>query len=60
MNIWIIIAIVYVVIGIAAYFLFINKWDKSQAEKIWYSIFWLPLIPLWILHKIYNWSKGDL
>lgn len=54
MNIWILVAILYVIIGIGVYFFIISKWNKPLSEKIWYSVFWLPLIPLWIIHKIYN------
>ena len=61
MNIWIIIAIVYIVLGILGYLFIIRKWETpTQFEKIWYSVFWIALIPLWMLHKAYNHFKKKI
>lgn len=32
----------------------IKKWDNSKFEKIWYSVFWPVLIPLFIIHWVHN------
>lgn len=61
MNIWIIIAIVYIVLGILGYLFIIRKWKTpTKFEKIWYSVFWIALIPLWMLHKAYNYFKKKI
>lgn len=51
---WYIISAVYVVIGLLAYFFVISKWAKPLWEKVWFAVFWIVLLPLWILHKIWN------
>lgn len=51
---WYIIIAAYVAIGLLAYLFIFDEWDKPTWEKVWYSVFWIALIPLWILHKIWN------
>ena len=43
------------IIGIVvAYKKFISKWDNSKGEKIYFSIIWPLLIPLYLIHLIYH------
>ena len=52
--IWIILSIViYVICGILAYKYGLND-IESKFEKIWFSIFWILLVPLYIIHYIHN------
>ena len=47
--------IAYVIIAILAYFLVFKNWDnKSNFEKIWYSIFWIAVLPLYAIHAIHK------
>ena len=52
--IWLLIALVYVVIGILTYRYVISKWDNTQFEKVWFSCVWVTLIPLYIIHWLHN------
>lgn len=52
---WLIIILVIWIIGMfVAYKKYISKWDNSMFEKIWFSILWpvlLPLYGIWYLHN---------
>lgn len=54
---WLIVFIVYVILGIIAYKLFINKWDNTAFEKVWFSCVWITLIPLYCIHYVHNKGK---
>lgn len=54
MMIWLIVFIVYAIIGILAYKYIISKWDNTKFEKVWFSCVWIALIPLYIIHYFYN------
>lgn len=49
---WYIIAAVWLIGIFVAYFCVIKKWDNPMLEKIWFSIVWPLLIPLYIIHVI--------
>lgn len=51
---WYIILALYAIIAILAYVFVIRKWNKSTFEKVWFSIFWLPVFIAWLFHKFYN------
>lgn len=51
---WIIVAICWLVGIFVAYFKFIKNWDNSTFEKIWFSVLWPCLIPLYIIYWIHN------
>ena len=49
---WIIGIIVYIIIGIFGYQKLFSKMDATKFEKIWYSVFWIALVPLYGIRKI--------
>lgn len=50
-----IIALIYIIGIFVTYFCFAKNWDKqSKAAKIYFSIIWPLLIPLYIVHLIHN------
>lgn len=52
--IWIIFGILaYIAGGIVSYKFFLNDVDTTF-EKIWFSIFWICLPPLYLIHYIHN------
>lgn len=52
---WYLIVLVVWLAGIGiAYNKFISKWDNSTFEKIWFSIVWPLLIPLYLIHWVNN------
>ena len=57
---WIALSIVlYLVISFVAYkFVFSKNKDYTKFEQIWFSVFWILLLPLWLIHFIYNKCKG--
>ena len=49
------IVIIYLLIAFGVYELIIKKWDgKSTFEKIYFSLIWILVLPLWLIHKAYN------
>ena len=53
--IWIIVAIVWIVGIFVAYNKYISKWDgKTKAEKIYFSIIWPLVLPLYLIHYLHN------
>ena len=54
--IYYIIIAVWLIGAVIAYQL-IKGWDNSKAEKVWYSIVWPVLIPLYVIHKIHMMAK---
>lgn len=57
---WIIAAVIYVIIGIAAFFGIFKKWEgKPLWEKIWYAVFWPATLLAYGMHKLYNWWKKN-
>ena len=52
MIMWYIILAVWLIGIFVAYFCVINKWEKPTWEKVWLSVFWPLLIPLYIIHVI--------
>ena len=51
---WYYVLAAYVVIGVLAYAFVFVKWTKPLWEKVWYSIFWMPVLVAWFGHKFYN------
>ena len=51
---WIIIAAIWIIGIPVAYFAFMKKWENPTWEKIYFSIIWPLLIPLYIIHFIHN------
>ena len=45
---------IYVIIAILAYLFYFKNQDISNFEKIWNSVFWIAMIPLFVIHKIHN------
>ena len=56
MSIYLWITLIIWVLGIpASYFLIIKKWDShSLIGKIYLSVIWPLLIPLYIIHWLHN------
>lgn len=53
MVMWIL--LVLWLIGIpVSYKWFINKWNQSKGEKIYFSIIWPLLIPLYVVYLIHK------
>lgn len=53
--IYIIGIIIYAVIAYFVYSKVTSKWENnSKAENIYYSIIWIVLIPLYIIHKVHK------
>ena len=52
---WIIGVLVYLVIAYFAYAKIIKNWDgHSQFEKIYFSLIWILILPLYGIHWIHN------
>lgn len=49
---WIIGIVIYILIGIFAYKKYLSKMDDSTFNKIWLSVFWITLLPLYGIRKI--------
>ena len=56
---WIIAAIIYVIGIFVSYYCIIKDWNQCLFNKIWFSIFWIALIPLYGIHILYNRLKGN-
>ena len=53
--IWIIVLLVWIIGGFIAYNKYISKWeDKSKDEKVYFSVIWPLLLPLYLIHWIHN------
>lgn len=52
--IYIIGIIIYVLIAWFVYNKITSKWEHSKVENIYFSIIWILLIPLYIIHKIHT------
>lgn len=50
----IIIALIWIIGGFAAYEFDIKGWEATKFEKIWMSAIWPLLIPLFVIHFIHN------
>jgi hypothetical protein len=50
----IIILAVWIVGIFVAYNKFISKWERSKGEKIYFSIIWPLVAPLYLIHLIHN------
>lgn len=46
--------IIYAIIGILCYFTVAKKLNQTGFNRIWCSIFWITLIPLYFIHVIHN------
>ena len=52
---WYIILLVIWIVGIfVSYNKYISKWDKSKVEKIYFSIIWPLVLPLYGIHYYHN------
>lgn len=49
---WIIGIIAYILIGVFSYKKYISKMDLTKFEKIWFSVLWVTLLPLYGIRKI--------
>lgn len=55
---WYYYALIIWVLGIiVTYFCFTKKWNKSAIGKIYYALIWPLLLPLYIIHVVYNWLR---
>lgn len=52
--IWLILILVYAVIGCLTYRYIINGWENTKFEKIWFSCVWITLLPLYVVHIYHN------
>ncbi len=51
--------LIYIVGIFAAYKYIFSKWEKnSKFERVWFSVVWPCLIPLFIIHMI-RYYNGD-
>lgn len=50
----IIIGIIWFIGIFVSYFLVMKNWDNSTFEKIWFSVVWPVLIPLYGIHYLHN------
>ena len=48
------IVVVYIIGIILSYKFVTSKWNNSKIENIYYSLIWVLLIPLFIVHYIHN------
>ena len=56
MVMWIL--LVLWIIGIPiSYKWFISKWNQSKGEKIYFSIIWPLLLPLYVIHLIHKYLQ---
>ena len=49
---WFIGIIAYILIEIFSYKKYISKWDVTKFEGVWFSFFWIALLPLYGVRKI--------
>ena len=42
------------IIGMIAAWFIIRNWDNPKAEKIYFTIVWPLVLPLWIIHYFHN------
>ena len=49
-----IIVVVYIIGIILSYKFITSKWNNSKIENVYYSLIWVLLIPLFIVHYIHN------
>jgi hypothetical protein len=47
------IVLAYLIIAFVLYKYVISKWDIKEWEKIFFSLIWILVIPLWLIHKIH-------
>lgn len=52
--VWLIIGIIYVIGILLSYNLVISKWDNPMFEKVWFSVVWIALIPLYVVYWLHN------
>lgn len=53
--IYLVISLVVWFVGIfIAYNKVINKWDNPKGEKIYFSIIWPLMLPLYLVHYVHN------
>ena len=51
----IILIIAYLIIAAAVYYFKVKDWTGSSTfEKIWYSLFWIVMIPLYGIYRLHN------
>lgn len=51
---WYLIGILIYLVGIAVTYFIVDKWNRGTVETVWYSVFWPVLLPLYLIHTIYN------
>jgi hypothetical protein len=57
MGIWTIVAILYAIGMVVAWFGFIRKWRRKTWEKVWFTVFWLPTFLTRVYEFIRNYFK---
>lgn len=50
---WIIVLVIWLV-GIIPAYMVIKKWNNAKSEKIYFSIVWPLLLPLFLIHLFHN------
>lgn len=46
--------IVFIVWAIGAVLSYYAVFRKGYDHPVWYSVFWVVMIPLWLIHAIHN------
>ena len=47
--------LVYLLIAFCAYNFVVSKWEEySKFEKIYFSLIWLPILPIYIVQKVHD------
>ena len=52
--IWFVVLAVWLIGIPVSYKYFISKWNKAKGEKIYFSIIWPLVLPLYLVHLIHN------
>lgn len=52
--VWAIIALLWIIGAFVTYNYEFKNTDESMFDKVWLSIFWPTLIPLFIIHYLHN------
>ena len=55
---WVIGILIYLIIGFFTYKFVVSKWNMPKWEKIWTSLSWICIIPLYGVRKIQEWVTG--
>jgi len=57
MGTWTIIAICYIIGMAVAWLCFIRKWERGKWEKVWFTVFWLPVFLTRVFEFVWNYIR---